>query len=501
MDFSPGLSLVRRWWLLVLAVAVLAAVLAFAASYLVTPTYSSTTRVLVRARDAHFLSSTGEDMASRPGVIDAVQPKSLNQTLAGLASSRAVAEQVVTELGLDAPRPGDTSLVGQLRSTFKNAFQVAQAYLQYGYYAEPAPFEGAVERLRKSIAANPIKDSYLIEIKVQSDDPDRAAASAEAVTRAFVRQSADEFQRNAANYRAVLADEVDRARAEVEDAEAALKQYKEENGITDIAEAMRLSAADEDALRQQLRDADAELNSARARQASLNASLASLSPTERSTTNSSGQNTTSTASTAEAGRAATTTVNDTTTGSTENRETVSPNRVYQDLQREAASAAAQVAGLEAKRSAIAAAVENRARASAQLAEHAARINALELQRTNAHSTFTAIRASYEAAVVNDARGAQEVTQVDAASRPLYPDRPLRYLFAALGLLCGLAGGMGLAYVFDRWSPAWSVSTRRLTRPAAAPAAAAMWTEPQPTLPLSPASAAASQTPPPRRYEV
>ncbi len=502
MELTPGLRLLRRWWPLVAVVAVLAAGLAFAASYLVTPTYSSATRVLVRARDARFLSSTGEDVASRPGVIDTVQPKSLNQTLAGLATSRAIAEQVVTELELDKPKPTDSGLVGQLRSTFKNGYQVVLAYLQYGYYAEPAPFEGAVERLRKSIIAAPIKDSYLLEIKVQSDDPDRAAATAEAVTRAFVRQSAEEFQRNATNYRAILSEEVNRARAEVEESEAALKRYKEQNGVTDIAEATRLSATDEDTLRQQLRDAEADLNSVRARHASLAATLASTSPTERSTTSASGQNTTSTASTAEAGRAATTTQNETTIGSSENRDTVSPNRVYQDVQREAATVAAQVAGLEAKRTAIAAAIADRAKNTAQLAEHAARINALELQRTNAHSTFSAIRASYETAIVNDARGAQEVSQIDTANRPVYPDRPLRYLFAVLGLLCGLASGMGLAYVFDRWSPAWSITTRRVTIAPRVPAPAAVWNEQSQNGPsLTPAPATVSGPRPTRRYEI
>src|SRR5687768_7238132 len=87
MDFAPGLRLVQRWWPIVIAVVVLTAVLAYAASFLITPTYSSSTRVLVRARDARFLTSTGEDLASRPGAIDTVPPRSLNQTLAGLATS------------------------------------------------------------------------------------------------------------------------------------------------------------------------------------------------------------------------------------------------------------------------------------------------------------------------------------------------------------------------------------------------------------------------------
>jgi uncharacterized protein involved in exopolysaccharide biosynthesis len=496
MDFSPGLRIIRRSWPIVLAVTMLAAVLAYAGSFLISPSYSSATRVLVRARDARFLTSTGEDVASRPGAIDLVPPKTLNQTLAGLATSRGVAEQVVAELRLDQPGAPDTSVFAPIKATVRDGSRRLLAQLKYGFYAEPTLYESAVENLRRNIVATPIKDSYLIEIRVQSDSPERAAATAEAVTRAFVQQSSDEFQRNAAKYRGVLAEEVERARREVEAAEAALKDYKETHGIADVGEAMRLSAADEETLRQQLRDVEADLTSVRARHASLQRTLAGLSPTERSSTTTTGQNTTSTSSSAEAGRGATTTVNDTLTGSTETRDTVTPNRVYQDVQRDVATLTAQIAGLEARRSALTAAVADRARSAAELAEHAARLNALDLRRTSAHSAYAAIRSTYETSVVNDARGAQEVTQVDAATHPLYPDRPVRYLFAVMGLLCGFAGGVGLALLLDRWTLAWTSAPRRA--PAGAPTAA--WMDyPTPT-PISP-GAMRTAGPPSGRYEI
>jgi capsular polysaccharide biosynthesis protein len=62
-----------------------------------------------------------------------------------------------------------------------------------------------------------------------------------------------------------------------------------------------------------------------------------------------------------------------------------------------------------------------------------------------------VRAAYENAVINDARGTQEVSLVDSASAPVYPDRPLRHLFALIGLLCGLIGGTGVAFFIDHIS--------------------------------------------------
>ncbi len=86
-------------------VGLLAAALAFLASYLVYPTYESSTRLLVHGRDATFLSSTGEDLASQPGVVDASLSQALLSTYAGIATSRTVAVAVTDELALDQKPP------------------------------------------------------------------------------------------------------------------------------------------------------------------------------------------------------------------------------------------------------------------------------------------------------------------------------------------------------------------------------------------------------------
>jgi uncharacterized protein involved in exopolysaccharide biosynthesis len=229
----------------------------------------------------------------------------------------------------------------------------------------------------------------------------------------------------------------------------------------------------------------------------LSRALAGLNPIERTVVNSSGQNTSSVASTSEAGRGATTTVNDTTIGSAENRETVAPNRVYQEVHRDSVTLAAQIAGLEAKRSALTAAISDRARIGSEIAGHAERINALELERSSAHGIFTAIRSSYETAVVNDARGAQEVSLVDAATRPVYPDRPLRYLFALLGVAFGLAGGVGLALLFERWSPVWTLGIQR----SPVPARLALSNSSQNGFSLGTAQVSTRMPRPSRRYEI
>lgn len=454
MDFTPGLFLAKRYWRIILLTAVLASAAAFAASFLVTPTYSASSRVLVRAREARFLTSTGQDLSARPGALEIISPKSLSQTLSGLVTSRPVAEQAVRELRLDQRRQDD-SLLSQVRSGFKRVSQMALAYLQHGYYAEPDPFEGAVVGLQRNLEATPIKDSYLIEIKSRANDAQLAAAIADAATRAFVQETRASFQQNASNYRQFLADETDRAAAQVRAAEETVRQYKERNGISDLPEAVKLSTGSEESLRQQLREAEAELNKLEARQTASQETLAHLSPTERTTTSVQGRAVASTASTLETGRAVSTTGNDTSSETTETRVTTEPNRVYQDVQRNLLATQGEIAGLQAKRDALSGQLGAAARTAGELAEHSARFSELELQRATAHASFSTIRAAYEGAIVNDARGAEEVRQVEGATVPLYPDRPLRYLFALFGLLCGLGGGAALVYVMDRYGQEWA----------------------------------------------
>lgn len=475
MDFTPGVRIAQRYWAPVLLIGMVAAVVAYGASFLQSPSYSSSTRVLVRAREARFLTSTGQDLNSRPGTVDLISAKSLNQTLAGLATSRPVAENVVRELNLDTRRMEDSSLFGQLRSAVKGAMRVGAAYLQYGYYAEPSAFDGAVTNLQRNIEATPIKDSYLIEIKARAEDPKLAAEIAGSATRAFVRETRAHFQQNASTYREFLIEEAGRARAQVEEAELAIRRYKEASGVTDIGEELKLGAGSEELVRQQLRDTEAELSNGRARLASLREAFSRLSPSERTTTSVSAQTNTSTTSGLETGRNTSTTTNDTLTENTESRDSVAPNRVFQDVQRSIVVLESEVAGLQAKYAALTEALATTGRATGSRVGHAARLSELELQRTTAHATFTAIQGTYEAAVLNDARGAEEVRQVDQAGVPVYPDRPLRYLFALLGLLCGLGGGLGLAYFIEHYGHVWA------TAPSRQPVVPARGPLPQPVL--------------------
>lgn len=426
LNTNTNLSTIGRHVRLIAVIAILAAVVAYGASYVFSPSYGATTKVLVRAREARFLTSTGQDLANQPGVIDSSLAKSLAQTNAGLVASRDVAERVVNDLHLDVPRPEDTSFIGSVRSEIKRAYTVAKSIIAHGFYAEPAtPFEAAVVELQGELKATPIKDSYLIEVKASADDPKLAAAIAEAATVALVDVSKARFAKDATTYQDFLKTQVDRAQSDVQAADHAIRDYKQANGITNVSEQLRLSAGSQEQVRQQLQQAEVDLDGAQAKRTAIQRSVASLSDTEQTTT------------TVQSGRSATTTTS------------TSPNIVYQQLSRDLAQVRSDIAALEARRDALKASLITPDTNSGVLPTQEAKLNELHLTLTAREDTFRTIQGTYQQAIINAAQGAQEISQADHATVPLYPERPVRWLIAVIGLILGCAAALFLAFLIDR----------------------------------------------------
>lgn len=430
MDMTNSLSLITRHLRLIAIVCIAAAVIAYAGSYLFSPSYSATTKVLVRAREARFLTSSGQDLSRQPGIIDSSLAKSLGQTNAGLVKGRDVAERVVKDLGLDQPKPQDSSVLGSIRSAFKKAYNVAKALIAHGFYTEPSTqVEAAIIDVQNSLDATPLKDSYLLEIKASADSPELAAAIADGAAVALESVNKERFEKDANTYRDFLKQQVDRAKADVDAADKAIQDYKQANGITTVSEQLKLSASSQETLRQSLRQAEADLDAALAKQLSLERSLANVSSTEESTT------------TVQSGRSSTTTT------------ATAPNKLYQDLQRDLSDVKSQVASLKARVSTLQAQLSSsNASGSGVLPAQEAKLNELELSRSTRQSAYTVIRSSYDEAILNSAQGADEVSQVDHATVPLYPDRPVRWMFALLGLVLGATFGIVLAAWVDRRRP-------------------------------------------------
>lgn len=424
MDVDPGRVLVARHWRLIAVVAIVAGLVAFGVSYLFSPRYTATTHLLVRANEARFLTTNGQDLQQQAGVIDGSLVKSLDQTYSSMLTSRTLSEQVVNQLHLDQ-RKGDTSLLGQARASVKKVYNVTKAILIHGFYAEPTPHEGAVTTVQESITAQPIQDSYMLEVSASADDPRLAAAIANAAVDEVSAEIQARDKSEANTYRDFLLTQVDKAASQVADANAAIQNYKQTNNLTDIQQQLSLNAESNQSVVDQLRKADVDLAAARAKASALSGSLNALSPTD------------STTSTVTTGRSTTTLTNSGT------------NTIYANLRTELADAQAQIASLQAQHDALTDLLNTK---SSALPAQQAELNNLQLKLDTANGAYTAIRHAYEAAQVNSADTPIEVTRVDTAAPPLYPDRPLRYLFLLVGILLGAIAGALLAWYRDRGLP-------------------------------------------------
>lgn len=423
MTFS---TLAGRYWR-VLVVAAIGATLAFAGSFLKEPTYSAETRLLIRGRDATFLTSTAQDLAGQPGVIDASLSQSLAATYAGIATSRAVAEQVVTETALDR-RPESSGPIAAMAHAFAWVYRCTRAVVTSGFCADVDPHEKAVLYVQEGTKAMPLgvnsgpaagtTGSYVLAISSIGPTPEEAKAVTDAVADALVSSSNERFKGDVKTYISNLQAQLAVAEQQVAAKSTALADYQTAHGIAAADGRQQLSATTYETLRKDYLAAKATEADASAQLASINASLAAVPRTERSS------------QTIVTGR------------STTSLDTNSASSVYQDLTTRRAVLQAQLDGATAR----VAALQHQIDAAAPLSNNAAQAELATLQKSVdlAEANRTSVATALQRAQVTAASGVVELTRLDTAALPVYPTEPKRYIYLALGLLLGALGGWWLS---------------------------------------------------------
>ena len=259
-------------------IALLAGLIGFAASYAFPPVYATSTQLLVRGRDATFLTNSGTDLASQPGVVDASLAKALSETQSALLGSKTIARTVVDELDLDAPEPEETSLVGRIKGAVKTVVTRTRAYLTHGEYKEGDPYDLAVDEVHAGLQARQLSDSYVIELVGSGSTPEEAVGVTNVAADALVDLSQDRFRQDADRYQSFLGEQVERAAEEERAAAEELRAFKVANGIADVDLQIQLSTTSLDELRQDLQRTEVDLESAQAELASIRSSLANAAP-------------------------------------------------------------------------------------------------------------------------------------------------------------------------------------------------------------------------------
>lgn len=418
-------TLWQRNWRIV-TVAALGATLAFLGSFLIAPTFVSQTRILIHGRDATFLSSTGQDLTTQPGVIDSQLSNSLAATYAGMATSRGVATAVVEDLALDSPKRSD-GLVSTLASGFAWVYRCTRAFVTAGYCADVNPYEKAVAEVQEGTSVEPLGanagataglgGSYVLQVESSGNSPQEAQEVTNAVADELVAASQRRYAEDADRSLQALETQLAAATEDVGARSKALAEYQTKNGIAAADGKLALSAGTYEALRTDLLKAKAEEADLRAQLVSVEQSLATVPKNQSSS------------QTIVTGR------------STTQLNSSNANTVYNDLLTQQRTTQAKLDGQVARVMQLEVSVNGATPISSNAA--LAEMADLETQLQLAQDIQADLTASVQRARTTKAQGPVGLTRIDTAGRPDYPTKPKRYIYLALGLLLGAVAGGGL----------------------------------------------------------
>lgn len=416
-------ALVKAYWRIPV-IALLGGLIAFGGSFVSAEKYSSTTRVLIRGREATFLTTTGADLSNQPGVIDASLAKSLAETQSGIVTSREVATIVVDELDLDVPKESG-GFFASMVSGLGKAYKCTKSFVSHGFCKDPEPREGAIQAVQAGVSANQLGSTageasgqpsgFVMEVVGTGEDPEEARSVANATADALVAVSDQRFTEESTQNADNLGSQAEQAAADVTVANQAVTDFRLENNMSaaerqEVAEVSALSGSETKA-----EDVNVDLAGARSELAQLEQSIQEASRRQTSS-------------------------QVIETGRSQNRiEDDSPNPVYNDLVVAREQLKGRIADLEAQAEKLA--ESSTGATDAELSQDQTELLALQTSADLAAENQADVEKEYRAALLGGARASSELTRIDTASLPTYPDEPKRILYLALGLLFGaLAGG-------------------------------------------------------------
>ncbi len=195
---------VTKWWWLIAAITFVCVVTAVVLSLLVQPEYRARSTVEVN-REGVQVVQMGEVQTMNIG------DREFLTTQAGLLRSRALAERVARSLNL-AANPA------YFNPETPRAVRDVQA----------------ADRVQGSVHINPIRDSRLVEIFVESTDPELAARIANAYGEAFIQSNLERRFEATSYARNFLEQRLANVRRKLEDSERQLVAYAQKQGIVSL---------------------------------------------------------------------------------------------------------------------------------------------------------------------------------------------------------------------------------------------------------------------------
>src|SRR5262245_729277 len=223
----------RKWMIALLCVSAVVHVVAL--TYLIDEKYAASSLVLVRPRDDIRVISGTE---SRTNIFDypvGLTPyEAPSRTVTEMLKSRAVAEQIVRNLGLDTIKrvPSNSAtreLLYELKNQAKTLLKKTWDVVRFGRVIEGPTFNKAVAEVQKELLVTPTLKSYVFQISCRWGDPVLARRIVEEATRVFLDVAGQFSQAEATSVREFMAQRLADAERQLSASRAALQGFKEQN--------------------------------------------------------------------------------------------------------------------------------------------------------------------------------------------------------------------------------------------------------------------------------
>jgi capsular exopolysaccharide synthesis family protein len=208
----------RRWTAVTAFLIVLASVATY--TFTVTPVYEARTRLLIEAEGPNVINFTE--------VIDEQRAKAdYYQTQYNILQSRALARKTIDALQLwDSRDFGTGSREGMLSRLRGLHGAASKAPADTGETSEQSR---TIDRFLDRLTVAPIRNSRLVDVKFQMSEPDLAMRIANAIAKNYIDQNLEykfSASKEASDW---LGDRLAEQRRQVEAAETALQQYREQH--------------------------------------------------------------------------------------------------------------------------------------------------------------------------------------------------------------------------------------------------------------------------------
>lgn len=503
MELRRYLDLIAPYrWLLVIA-PLLAAVVAFGATYAVQPRFTSVAvvQLILDEIEPQSITLRSQDGPSTVALGLRDPTELLAQGIIENLRSREVAEIIIDELGLTPPPP--PTGWSAVTATLRNAGQDLWSWLRYGYVARPNERAAMAEAVSKAVQANLVRGSYHLHLAASWENPQVATDLANASARALVTHARRVAAKADTERRLFVEAQMLESRRRVDEARRTLLDYSGANGIV-ASESLRTMLASFETSLSAQRENERAISEARRRQTVIQEQLQAVVPTTQSVQTAEG-------STTPAGGAVRSTVPNPAyqtlqstiaglrqeiaalevglaDGPAESRAererslaemrqrlsvaegqlrttnptlqtvqtadnvagrnsstttTTSPNALYQSLQERLTTAQQEVASLEARQAQLVQEVRQNDQALRQLTARDGQLAALGQELSLASEAYSRRTAQWYAALFEEARPTSPIRLIDRATPPLYPVYPIKVIWALIGAATGLLLTVGL----------------------------------------------------------